>query len=391
MKSRGGAAPKVEPVTGALQPMLLPPFKLERYFARYEFTVPYNLCCSDCQSLTIEQVLALEPGAHERFQRLGLGYTESLGAPELRQAIGRLYTTIGPEQVLVHCGAEEAIFLFMHAALQAGDHVIVHWPCYQSLEAVARAIGCDITHWKADRRRGWALDPDDFKRAIRANTKAVIINTPHNPTGYLMPREQFRLVNQMAQDSGIVVFSDEVYRELEHDRHDRLDAACDINEQAVSLGVMSKTYGLPGLRIGWIATHHREIYNAMAVLKDYTTICSSAPSEFLAAVALRHRHPIVQRNIDIILRNLDILDDFFARHAGIFSWQRPKAGPIAFPRLRGMDSDAFCHELAQQAGVLLLPGAVYDDRHHHVRMGFGRENLPQAVERLEAFLAEGGG
>ena len=366
--------------------MQLAPFKLERYFAQYEFTTQYLLCSSDCESFAIQDLLALEPRAADLFHRQWLGYTESPGAPSLRQTIASLYTTIQPDQVLVHSSAEEAIFLFMHAALQAGDHVIVHSPCYQSLAEVAHSIGCEVTFWSADERNGWALDPDDLARHIRPNTRAVVINTPHNPTGFLMPLEHFRQIHRITAEKGIVLFSDEVYRESEYVAAERLPAAGDLGEPAVSLGGMSKTYGLPGLRIGWIATRHAELYSRMARLKDYTTICNSAPSEFLAELALRHREKLVQRNLDLIIRNLAILDEFFSRHADQFAWICPRAGPIAFPRLIGAEIDSFCHELVRRAGVLLLPGTLFEDRENHFRIGFGRRNVPEAVARLEDFL-----
>jgi len=126
--------------------------------------------------------------------------------------------------------------------------------------------------------------------------------------------------------------------------------------------------------------------NKMAALKDYTTICSSAPSEFLAELALRHRETLVARNLSIITRNVALLDEFFARHAERFVWLRTKAGPIAFPRLVGQDVDAFCSDLVTSTGVLLLPGTVYDDNGNHFRIGFGRQNLPEGLEQLEAYL-----
>jgi len=366
--------------------MKLSPFKLERYFAQYEFNVEYTLCSSDCQSFTIQELLDLEPDAASRFHQHWLGYTESPGSPSLRGEIARVYTTISPDQVLVHAGAEEAIFLFMHAILSPGDHLIVHFPCYQSLEEVARGLGCEVTRWTVHEQTGWALDLDELQRSLRPNTKAIVVNTPHNPTGYLMPLEEFTALNRLALERGIVLFSDEVYREAEHRPQDRLPAACDVNESAVSLGVMSKTYGLPGLRIGWVATRDAAILARMAALKDYTTICNSAPSEFLAELGLRHRGVLAERNLGIIRRNLSILDDFFARHAERFAWRRPKAGPIAFPRLVGEEIEAFCHDLVTRAGVLLLPGTVYDDAGNHFRIGFGRQNLPEAVERLDKYM-----
>jgi aspartate/methionine/tyrosine aminotransferase len=364
----------------------LTPFKLERYFAQYEFTAQYLLSSSDCESLAIRDLLALEPEAHDAFERHWLGYTESQGAPSLRQEICRLYTTVEPQHVLVHSGAEEAIFVFMQAALQAGDHVIVHWPCYQSLVEVARGIGCQVTLWQAREENRWALDLDELRRDLRPNTRAVVVNTPHNPTGFLMSREDFLELNHITRENGSILFSDEVYRESEHASTDRLPAACDVNDGAVSLGVMSKTYGLPGLRIGWIATHDAELCARMGKVKDYTTICNSAPSEFLAELALRHRESLVRRNLDIIRANLAGLDEFFARHPDRFSWVRPHAGPVAFPRLMGEDVERFCHDLVTTASVLLVPGPVFDDEDNHFRIGFGRRNLPEAVRRMEEFL-----
>ena len=368
--------------------MHLPPFKLERYFARYEFAVRHLLCSSDCESVTVKDLLSLEAGAGKALERLWLGYTESQGAPALRQAISRLYDTIGADQVLVHSGAEEAIFLFMHAALSPGDHLVVHWPCYQSLYEVARGIGCEVAFWQAREDRGWALDLDDLMAQIRPSTRAVIINTPHNPTGWLMPRDEFGRLNRLLEEREILLFSDEVYRESEYSADDRLPAACDLSQCAVSLGVMSKTYGLPGLRIGWVATHHDGIKDKMAALKDYTTICNSGPSEFLAEVALRHRDTLIRRNLDIITTNLRLLDDFFGRHASTFAWVRPKAGPIAFVGLTGSEVDRFCHELVSAKGVLLLPGNLYGDTGNHFRIGFGRRGMPAALAALEQFAGQ---
>lgn len=367
--------------------MQLPAFKLERYFARYEFNVKYVMCASDCESVSIQDLLAYEPGAADRLHQLRLGYTDSQGNPALRREVCRIYDTIQPEHVLVHTGAEEAIFLFMHAALTANDHVIVHWPCYQSLCDVARSIGCQVTLWNAREENGWAPDLDELQQNIRPDTKAVIINTPHNPTGYLMPADIFLKIAHICREKGILLFSDEVYRESEYRREDRLPAACDLGEHTVSLGVMSKTYGLAGLRIGWIATRNSEVYRKMAALKDYTTICNSAPGEFLAELALRHRQKLADRNLGIIAENLAELDAFFARHDERFTWQRPKAGAIGFPRLTGADVADFCDKLVKSAGVLLLPGTLYDDGGNHFRVGFGRKNMPEALIQLEKFLS----
>jgi len=199
----------------------------------------------------------------------------------------------------------------------------------------------------------------------------------------------FEQVLGLARARGLVVFSDEVYRELEHDPAAQLPAACDEYERAVSLGSISKSYGLPGLRIGWIATRDPALREAVSLLKDYTTICSSAPSELLTALALRNRRVLLDRNLAIVRRNLPLLDGFFDRHAETFDWVRPTASPIGFPRIRGIrDVAGYCARLAE-ADVLLLPGSVYDQP-EHVRIGFGRANMPEALGLLEANLAGGG-
>lgn len=372
------------------------PFLLERYFARYEFSARYLLCSSDCESLTIAELLALEPGAETAFKNHWLGYTESLGAPSLRREIAKIYETIAPEHILVHAGAQEAITLFMQAALQPGDHVIVHWPCYQSLFEIARSLGAEISYWEARAENNWALDFDELERIIRPDTRLIVVNTPHNPTGWLMSRAEQTRLELVCRERGILLFSDEVYRELEYDPQDRLPAACDLHPNFVSLGVMSKTYGLAGLRIGWVATRNESIHQKMATLKDYTTICNSAPSEFLAELALRHRKELTARNLGIIHRNLALLDDFFARHSDRFSWVRPHAGPIAFPKLFSGEVETFCDELVHESGVLLLPGTLYDHPgnpvstalDHHFRLGFARKNMPEALARLDEFLGQ---
>ena len=368
--------------------MQIPAFKLERYFARHEFSAPYLLCCSDCESFSVGEILEMEPGAAEKLNDLQLGYTESKGGPSLRKEIALLYDRIDPDQVLVHTGAEEAIFIFMNVALGKGDHVIVHWPCYQSLGDVAKSIGCDVTRWETREENRWELDIDFLKDHIRKNTKAVVINCPHNPTGYIMPEDYSHEVSRLSQEHGFIIFSDEVYRFLEYDERDRLPSLCDVNDRAVSLGVMSKTFGLPGLRIGWIATKNKAIYNRMACFKDYTTICNSAPGEFLSSLSLKYKEQLLNRNRGIIAGNLELLNRFFEKHRDIFNWQMPKAGPIAFPSLKGQESaEEFCENLVREAGVLLIPGTLYGPAYmKNFRIGFGRKNLPECLRQLERYL-----
>jgi aspartate/methionine/tyrosine aminotransferase len=366
--------------------MQIKPFRIEHYFAKYEFTAKYLLSSSDAESRTVKELLDFEAGAQERFLEHWCGYTESPGAPWLREAIADIYKVVKSEDILVMSAAEECIFVLYHALLGPNDHVIVETPCFESCLEVARSTGAQVSEWRRSLETGWAHDLAALEKLIQPNTKIIYINTPHNPTGLLMPASVFQQVLALAASRKIIVFSDEVYRELEHDPSQRLSAACDAYEFGVSLGSMSKTYGLPGLRLGWLACRDTEIIRRCLEFRYYTTICSSAPSEFLTALALRHRTILVQRNLELVLRNLALLEEFLKRHSNLFDWVKPNASPIGFVRLK-LDRDvyAFCEEVVRDSGVLLLPGSVYDQP-RHIRFGYGRKNMPEALAHFEAYL-----
>jgi aspartate/methionine/tyrosine aminotransferase len=362
------------------------PFALERFYERWEFEAELMLSSSDCESRSVAELLALEPDAMERMLALRLGYTEVAGSHELRTAVAGRYQLLEPEHVLTLAAAEEGIFITYHALLAPGDHVVVEAPCYGSAIELARSTGADVSLWRRRYEDGWAYDLDALEGLLRPQTKLIYVNSPHNPTGTHMPREAYERLIGLVGERSIVLFSDEVYQGLEHDPQQRLPAACDLDPRAISLNTVSKAYGLPGLRTGWLASRDRHLLERITDLKLYTTICSPSPSELLVALALRHGDGLVKRSRELILANLPLLDSLMERRAGLFEWVRPTAGPIGFPRVAGeRDVQAWCEELAARAGVLLLPGSVYEEP-RHVRFGFGRANLAEAVERLDHHL-----
>jgi aspartate/methionine/tyrosine aminotransferase len=367
--------------------MAIRPFALERYFAEYEFSAELLLCSSDVEAYTQHELLALaDDETRALWDGLTLGYTETPGHPLLRAEIAGLYPGLQAEDVLVFTGAQEAIFAFSQAALGRDEHAIVVTPAYQSLHEVARAAGADVSVIELEHESGWMLDLDDVRRELRAETSAIVVNFPHNPTGAHIDRATLDGLVEIAEEAGAHLFSDEVYRWLEHAPAALLPGAAELSARALSLGVLSKTFALPGVRIGWLACRDRELLARIAAIKDYTTICNSAPSEILALIALRRRDAVVARSRAIVDANLPLLDDFFARWQGVFDWVRPRGAAIGFPRLLAATPiDEFARDLVSEEGVLLLPGSIYEHPGNHFRIGFGRRNMPEALERLERF------
>ena len=255
---------------------------------------------------------------------------------------------------------------------------------------MARATGAEITLHGLHESDGWAVDIERLRSELRPNTRLIVVNTPHNPTGMMLDRTTYDGLMEIAEDGGIRLFMDEVYRGLEFDETDRLAAGADALPTAISLGVMSKAYALAGLRIGWIATHDRDLLARLAAFKDYTTICSSGPSEILAIIALRARDRVLERSRAIIAANLEHVDGFFDDYLDRFTWIRPSGGSVGFPRLTvpGVSIDDWAADLAKAEGVLLLPGSVFGYAGNHFRLGFGRTDLPKALARLEAYASK---
>jgi aspartate/methionine/tyrosine aminotransferase len=367
--------------------MRLQDFALERFFARWEFSAELLLCASDVEGWPMRELLELADGdARRRWDELRLGYTESTGDPALRAEIAGLYEHLTAEDILVFAGAEEAVFALHNVLLGPGDHAIVVRPAYQSLDEVARAVGAEVARLELRAQDGWRLDVSEVRTALRANTRLILVNEPHNPTGSLSDRATFDRLVELAAESGARLIVDEVYRFLEFDPADRLPAGADALETAVSIGVMSKSFALAGLRIGWVATRDHALLERLAAFKDYTTICSSAPSEILALIALRAHERVLARSRAIVLANVPLLDEFFGRWAGTFEWVRPRGGSIGFPRLAAdVPIDRFAEDLVRETGVLILPGTVFGDTGNRFRIGFGRTNLPTALERLETY------
>ncbi len=371
----------------------LPDFRLEVYLGRWEFEARHHLTASDAETLTIGELLALATDEQrDEFDRLPLAYTPTWGTPALRDAIAATYETAGPEHVLTFAGAEEAMFWTLQELIGPGEHAIVTVPNYQSMETITLATGADVDGLPLRPDDNWALDLDELERLLRPTTRLIAVNFPNNPTGALPDPPTFRRLVELCDDHKIRLFSDEVYRGLELDPARTLPQAADTSETAISLNVMSKAYGLPGLRIGWLACHDRALLERLERRKHYTSLCNAAPSEHLAAIALGAGKQIRARNRNIIAENLPQFDAFFAHWPAHFAWEHPQGGCVCFPRLLTNEPTAsFCRRLVERAGVVLLGADIYQSQLAGVptdrfRIGVGRRDPRAALSAFADFL-----
>lgn len=371
----------------------LPDFHLEVYFSRWEFAAKHVLTASDAQSMGLGELLAL--GTEEdraALERLWLGYVPTWGGDELRQAIAGTYEHIQPEHVLAYAGAEEGLYWLMQECAGPGDHMLLTVPNYQSMESVALSTGAQVTGLVLDPASDWALDLDAVKKALRPTTKLIAVNFPNNPSGAVPDRAAFQGLANLCEERGIRLFCDEVHRGLELDPARRLPQAADLSPSAVSLNVMSKSYGLAGLRVGWLASRDRALLERLERRKHYTSICNSGPGEFLTTLALKHGEAIQARNRAIIRANLPLFDAFFAKWADLFEWQHPQGGCICFPRYKGAEGvEIFCRELVEQEGVFFAPASLFrsslaETPRDRFRVGVGRSNPEPALAAFERFL-----
>ncbi len=370
--------------------MPISPFKLERFFAQHEFSARYMLSSSDCESLSLAEMLAMaSPPSLELWHNLKLGYTESPGNPVLRTEIAHRHAGIRPENVVI-AAPEEAIFIAMQTLLRPGDQVISLAPVYQSLHEIAISIGCRLTTWELEPTpEGWRLDLDKLADSFTPQTRLLIINFPNNPTGFIPSREQFNAILELAQKQHVYVFSDEMYRLLENDPAVRLPSVSDVYELGIALSGLSKSYALPGLRIGWLTTQQDSLVQDWLCYKDYTTICNSAPSEILAIIALQNTERIVARNMDIIRGNISLAEQFFQKHKSLADWKNPMAGSIAFPKWLGTGSvEEFCQDVLTKQGIMIVPGSIFNYPGAHFRIGLGRKNFGEVLEHLDDYLGQ---
>jgi aspartate/methionine/tyrosine aminotransferase len=371
--------------------MKITPFATEHFFAQYEFNTPYQLCNSDCETVTVSELLDMAGTSLADLGELGLGYTESQGHPRLREAIAAAYDTVTADKVIILGAPVEGIYLAARALLEPADEVIVLTPDYDALvNMFEHIVGPNqVKKWAFTATpSGWQLDLDQLRALITPQTKLLVVNFPHNPTGYLPTPDQLQELAAIVDEHDLWLFYDEMYYGLVHSGTPDIPSAADMTDKAVVLSGLSKTYGLPGLRTGWLVVHDQSLKENILNWKFYTSICPPAPSEFLALAAWRVREQLRDRNIAQIEHNLRLATAFFTRWPDLFVWRRPLAGSTALVKMNVPSVGALAAQLAGEAGVLIHPAITLGSDDQHMRIGLGRAGFGLALEKFEAYLLQ---
>ncbi|KGO45124.1 Pyridoxal phosphate-dependent transferase, major region, subdomain 1 [Penicillium expansum] len=386
-------------------------FTVEQWMGKYETGAKYNIAETCCAPISIKDLQELsndkDNNLWAQLQSSTIGYGTVPGSDRLRGNLASLYSAeaqnpLPKENVLITGGAILANFLLLYTLIGPGDHVICHYPTYQQLYSVPVSLGAEVSLWHSKEDDGWELDIEDLKRLIRPNTKMIIINNPQNPTGAVISRETLQSLVDIARNSSITLFSDEVYRPLFQDASAAPPSLLSFGyEKTIVTGSVSKAFSLAGLRIGWIASLDKSIIEACAAARDYTTITVGLIDDTIASFALAPEcvHNILNRNINLARTNLAILERFIDAHQWACDWTKPRAGTIAFIRFKRngepVDDSVLCEKLLERTGVMVAPGSFCfgrdQDFRGYVRMGYvcHTKTLEIGLERLGQFLDDG--
>jgi aspartate/methionine/tyrosine aminotransferase len=373
--------------------MKIETFDLERWMTTYEVDVDFDIAESGIYPLSMRELLEFEGGDDGTLERLldtRLGYSEAPGSLELRTMLAATYRNTGPDNILITTGAIEANFLLFNVLLEPGDHVVAVYPAYQQLYSVPRAIGCDVSLWKLRPEDGFRFDLDELERLVQPNTRMIVINTPHNPTGSILSPDEVQRVYDLAQSVGASVMSDEAYRWLDLPGGEELAGpARDLGDGAASVGTFSKPFGLPGLRIGWIAAP-ADIVAQCWFMRDYISLSPGKLNDALAVLAFKHRERIRERTRAIVQQNLQTIEDWLKTHEHTVRWNRPRGGLLALMEYDlDIPSMDLANRLAEEYSVMLAPGSAFGYE-HHLRVGVGQapEVFRQGLERASACFAD---
>jgi aspartate/methionine/tyrosine aminotransferase len=358
-------------------------FRQEEFFEDHEFSCELMLALSGAEPMTARELDAIV-GERPRLD-WEIGYTPSSGYPELRGAIAALNPPARDANAMVCVGAIEALLILHNLLLDPGDEVVCLAPAYQPLYELARGAGGTVRFVELRPERGWAIDLDEVEAAVGPRTRSVLLNVPHNPTGQTVGPEDLRELAARLEPRGVRLIVDEVFREM---RRDHPPSAWDGRENLIVIGSMSKSYALPGIRIGWLVADPELVVRARRFRK-YTSLNPGSRDQLWALAALERREQVLERTWRLTADGAALAADWLADHDDDFEIAVPPAGGLFFPRLRrDQPTLDFCADLVARTGVLLAPGSVCYEAEGHLRLGVATPDLEAGLERLDGYLRE---
>ena len=371
--------------------MQLQPFKIESFQSLHKQSIDYNLSAADAETLSLSELIDLADNEVKAlWDKCKLSYTSTEGHHLLRHEIASLYgEMLDDKKIVTFAGAQEAIYATISSLVEPDDKVLVVVPTYQSLVELPVKIGAQVDivslEWRDNQ---FVLDENTLLNLITNNTKLIILNFPNNPTGYIPSKKFLYEIIEKARRCDAYVLNDEVYQIPDKDPHS-LPPVANLYDKALSIGVLSKSLGLSGVRVGWLACQDQVVLNKILQRKHYLSICNGAVCELLAIIGLRNKEQILKRNKKIVTKNLGMLDSLFSNKQEIISWYQPKTGYLSFPKMNtNWSAEDFSNKLLQEEKILLLPSNLFDYGDKHIRFGFGKENLDTVLEKLDSFLTK---
>jgi len=358
------------------------PAHLEYWMRAYYFSTEIDLSSSGVENFSFGELRQLFNITPDDLDRIVLHDSRTLGDPKLRMAIGNRWASGNAERVMATNGSSEANYLIMHSLLEPGDEVVVLDPSYQQLYSIAKSIGCKLKHWQLRFENSFRPDLSEARHLIGPQTRMIVVNFPHNPTGAsLTPAERDELI-EITASAGAYLVWDAAFAEITYDGAVLPDLG-ERYDRSITLGTLSKAYGLPGLRVGWCLAAP-DVLERLVRLRDYTTLHLSPLVEYVAARAIENADLLLKPRLAQARHNLQILLSWVNRHSEFVRMVRPQGGVCVFMRLHNVDDvEDFCRQLAREYSVLLIPGTSFGHS-NHVRLGFGcsTTELTEALSRL---------
>jgi aspartate/methionine/tyrosine aminotransferase len=364
--------------------MQLKPFLLDMWLDSYEHGIEFNLAASTGPSWTLNEILSLaKDEERERFLNHKVVYSRPAGADGLRSAIAEMHG-VEAEAVQVVTGASEALLILMWLAAEPGANVILPQPGFATFSALPESLRLETRYYAIRKENGFRFDVEEIKKLADRNTKLILVNSPHNPTGATISDAELDSLHEFTSSRGIQLVSDEVYHPIFHGESTKSSARL---PHATVIHDFSKAFPLSGVRTGWMIEHDPKRRKDYWTARAYFSITNNTAGEFLAELAMRHRDAVLGRTQKVASENLRLLGRFISEHQETIGWVPPRGGMTAFPWLvSGEDSRAFCQAAAER-GILLAPGDCFDAP-PHFRLGFAAmtDKFPDALGRLGEFV-----